>query len=533
MPSYKVTDPTTGKSVTLTGDSPPTEAELTEIFSTVHGSQPRGTNAPNPAQAQVNLMSGMSGTEKFLVGAGKGMMDIVRGGKQAALEVGNKAGLVNDKTVTDYNEFLKGEQALYQPLKDSSMAAKVGEVVGNTAPLLAIPGGVAGGVAKRALTSAGAGAITGALQPTEGGIGKRALNAAEGAGMAAGASVGLSAIGKVGSALLSNKPLDAEITKGIEKGIRPSVAGKRTAAQSEQYFSKAKEAVKTILDHKENLSLTNEEGDLVKGELPQNLKQFSQAIDQTKDEIFKKYNAMAESAGEKGAEVDLKPIANEIKKVADSKVLKIHAPAVAEYAASKAEVLSKAGTHTAQEAQEAIKIYNQSLDAFYKSPSYDNASKAYIDSLVVNNLRKSLDDVIEKSSGKGYQELKNIYGALKTIEKDVNHRAIVDARKSPKGLIDFSDIFSGERAVRGLITMNPAVVGEAVAIKGISALIKRMNDPNRIIKNMFERAEKIKGAVRAPWLPKEGEAVKRFATEVGKKEATRIPAAAVTQPNEE
>lgn len=35
MPTYKVTDPTTGKIVTLTGDSPPTEAELTQIFQQV------------------------------------------------------------------------------------------------------------------------------------------------------------------------------------------------------------------------------------------------------------------------------------------------------------------------------------------------------------------------------------------------------------------------------------------------------------------------------------------------------------------
>lgn len=39
MPRYKVTDPTTGKSLSLTGDSPPTEQELNDIFSQVHGDQ--------------------------------------------------------------------------------------------------------------------------------------------------------------------------------------------------------------------------------------------------------------------------------------------------------------------------------------------------------------------------------------------------------------------------------------------------------------------------------------------------------------
>ena len=33
MPTYKVTDPASGKTIKLTGDSPPTEAELNQIFS--------------------------------------------------------------------------------------------------------------------------------------------------------------------------------------------------------------------------------------------------------------------------------------------------------------------------------------------------------------------------------------------------------------------------------------------------------------------------------------------------------------------
>ncbi len=42
MPTYKVKDPQTGKSVKLTGDSPPSEAELTQIFASM-------TPAPTPA----------------------------------------------------------------------------------------------------------------------------------------------------------------------------------------------------------------------------------------------------------------------------------------------------------------------------------------------------------------------------------------------------------------------------------------------------------------------------------------------------
>lgn len=41
MPTYKVTDPTTGKSVSLTGDSPPSESELEQIFSKLAPEPPK------------------------------------------------------------------------------------------------------------------------------------------------------------------------------------------------------------------------------------------------------------------------------------------------------------------------------------------------------------------------------------------------------------------------------------------------------------------------------------------------------------
>ena len=45
MPTYKITDPNTGKTLRLTGDSPPSEAELNEIFSSV-GDKTEPTPAP-------------------------------------------------------------------------------------------------------------------------------------------------------------------------------------------------------------------------------------------------------------------------------------------------------------------------------------------------------------------------------------------------------------------------------------------------------------------------------------------------------
>ena len=46
MPVYNVTDPQTGRTVTLRGASPPTEAELNDIFAKLAPTEPTPTSAP-------------------------------------------------------------------------------------------------------------------------------------------------------------------------------------------------------------------------------------------------------------------------------------------------------------------------------------------------------------------------------------------------------------------------------------------------------------------------------------------------------
>lgn len=327
---------------------------------------------------------------------------------------------------------------------------------------------------------------------------------ASGAALLYGGAEGLKPFAKKASGLMPKETFSTVVNKGMEKGVRPSFEGNRTYSQSQQYSGKAQQAVKSIIDNHATggLQLTDEFNEPVQG-LPQNLKQFSQAIEQTKGHLFKQYNEMATKSGERGAEVDLSPIAKELNEIASNQVLNDSSPSVAAYARQRAEAYqnNKAvtdgvsttppkKTYTAEQAQQAITHFNQSLEAFYKNPSYDTASRAYIDSLIVNHLRKGLDSAIEQATGSGYQNLKNQYGALKSIEKDVNRRAIVDARKNNKGLLDFSDVFSGAEVVHGLLSMNPAAVGTGVAAKLIASLYKLKNDPNRIVKKMFAKASK-------------------------------------------
>lgn len=285
---------------------------------------------------------------------------------------------------------------------------------------------------------------------------------------------------------------DAYITQKFQKGVRPSVG----TAKKPNYDETSLRAVRDIASNKNSLKLTDSNGE-INSRLPENINDFKQAVEQQKQNIFNQYDALQKTAGKKGAAVDLRPSTVALREIENNPTIQDLHPEVAKYAEKRADSLEARGEYTTQQAQDAIKNLNNTLDAFYRNPSYETASKAAVDVVIVNNLREGLDSSIEKVEGPGYQELKNKYRDLKTIEKDVIHRSVVDGRKNAKGLLDFTDILSGAEAVRALITMNPADFAASAAMKGIKEYIKYLNDPNVAIKKMFEAAEKYPNATGA------------------------------------
>lgn len=299
--------------------------------------------------------------------------------------------------------------------------------------------------------------------------------------------------------------IDDVIETGISKGIRPSVVGKNSLSQMNQYKTKAKEAVLNIVKNKNNLSYVDEFGESVTGKLPSSLKELTEAVDQTKKRIFNEYSALATKAGGTGVAVDLNKVTSELGKIVNDKVIQTISPETAQYASNLIERFSKQGSFTPEQAQQAIANLNESLQSFYKNPTYGTYRQAQIDALITNNLRESLDEVITSATGPGYAELKKAYGALKTIEKDAIKRAVVEGRKNVKGLVDFTDIFSAGDVVMGVATGNPAQVAKGAIQKAVSSYIKRLNSPDNAIKQMFKKVE---GAIEkgksssAPFVPK-------------------------------
>jgi hypothetical protein len=289
----------------------------------------------------------------------------------------------------------------------------------------------------------------------------------------------------------SEAAIEAKITGSFEKGIKPSTAGKNTMKKVKNYKEDVVEAVKAIKENKDNLSFIDESGNPIKGQTPKTLQELTDALDQTKKSVFGKYDALAKQAGKGGVKVNTEAIAGQLDDVINNKALSLTNPRAIEYARSLKERLLGVKELDATTAQEVIQNYNKSLEAFYRNPSYDNASHAAIDSMVANRLRESLDSGITGLTGKEYQALKSTYGALKTIEKDVVRATIRQAKGNVKGLIDFTDIFSGGQVVNGILNLNPGQIASGLTQKAIAQFYKYLNNPNRAIESMFQAANKL------------------------------------------
>lgn len=363
------------------------------------------------------------------------------------------------------------------------------ETLGNMAsPLNYLMGGAApgAGLAKVIGRAALSGAGSTLVQP-EHSPGNIASGAAAGAALGAAAEPLARAIS--GNTVAG---LDKFIKENFERSVKPSVVGKSTFQQAERYGTRVGQALHAIVDNKAGLRLRDEYGQPVApGTLPQSLDQFAQAIDQTKQEIFRKYDAMAKAAG-RSIDVTLMPAVQELQKVGNSTVVKDLDPKISAYAKTLAATLAQRGQYSPEEAQAAIQHLNSSLQAFYKNPSFETASRAGVDALVASKLRESLDHTVTTAVGPGYQELKNQYGALRTLENDVVKRAIVVGRQEAgRGMMGrIGDIASADEVIRGILHFNPASVATGAGIRAFTGFVRHLHDPNRAVRRIFSAVEK-------------------------------------------
>lgn len=179
--------------------------------------------APTPQQvlAQDLAKNPMTPYQNFMTGVGQGMYNLYKGVQQKGAQLGSAMGLVSPETVNQITQEGTETQKMFQPLANQSKLASMGELVGETVPTLPIPGGVAGGLLKRALTAGVAGAGMGATRFTPETPGMTQ-------GVQTGLNTGLGFLGGFGGSLALS---------GLAKGYN-AIAGKGTGNELTQLADK-------------------------------------------------------------------------------------------------------------------------------------------------------------------------------------------------------------------------------------------------------------------------------------------------------
>ncbi|MDD5060909.1 MAG: hypothetical protein PHN44_01315 [Candidatus Marinimicrobia bacterium] len=299
--------------------------------------------------------------------------------------------------------------------------------------------------------------------------------------------VGGAADRTIGNAIktATRDPYEKALELGVNKGIKPSVVGKTTLAQKEKFTKNVDKSVNTILEKKNDISIIDKNGIEV-NKAPSNLKEFEQAIPQTKRIIYDQYHSMATAAGKGGVAFNEAPVVDHLKSIAEDVS---RTPEIRRAAEKLIPEIEELRGMSPEQIEKRISDYNQDLKSYYaKSPGIDGVT-AGVKKGAADLIREELDKNITEAMGSGYQELKNKYGSLAAIERDVNHRALMDARKNTKGLTDLSDMYMAMEAISG-IAGNPYGLLKAGAGLAVKERIKFLNNPNTYINKMFKEAEK-------------------------------------------
>lgn len=293
---------------------------------------------------------------------------------------------------------------------------------------------------------------------------------------------------ELGEMVMENRAGAAEkwIKNAYSRAIKPSTTGADTVAQR-------RSALSEIVEYKPGLSFTDAEGKVVaSARLPESVEQFSQAIDQTKSKIFNEWNALAEASGDAGARVDVSGVVSALRAKAADPVLQRTAPGVSKEALAMADRFEASGPLSPPEAQRQITAFNNRLKAYYKTPTPEGTSAKDIEETAVRPLRQALDQTIEQTTAPGYQDLKRRYGSLVAIEGDVDRAARrVANRELGGGIMGRGiDIASITELAYGLAAHDWKTIGAAALTKGAGEYVKWRREPNRVIKELFQAAEK-------------------------------------------
>ena len=318
--------------------------------------------------------------------------------------------------------------------------------------------------------------------------------------------------------------IKTDFSKTVKDGM--GAVGQKSAPRTYGQLIKGRDHAETVVTdiinnvRRGDIEILDADNNVVKGP-PQTVEQMAQAIDQGKKNIFKQmedaiteteqtpvqsdlryplkpgekvaFEARGPSSGysiETPRLVDLNRTSKLLDEIANKESVRRFSPETIRYLEDRKKALEdRGGKLTPSDTQESIAVFNESLKQYYKDPTPATKGRALVDALIVNDLRKQLDGIVEGATGAKYQGLKDLYGSYKELEGVVNKKAYQIAKREKKSLVDMSDIFSTHQVVKGIMAGEPGTVAAGISAKVAKGFYKMAIDPDRKIKNMFKKAD--------------------------------------------
>jgi hypothetical protein len=285
-------------------------------------------------------------------------------------------------------------------------------------------------------------------------------------------------------AAMPSRPFSMRQAEPIDlfsKAIRPSSKGKETKTSRDYYYNSALTAMKEIIKNK---------GNLEEGKLPENLVDFSKAIDSTKKVFYEEYKGLEELAGVK-TRIPVSEITTMLKNefINKKSVLPQQKQAALEMIDYIKQMYSLKGFANLEDITGGIQQINEVLQSKPQDAAFLGKAKPM--TRTVEMLREAVDKSIEQKTGGQWEQIRKKYAAMKQIETDVNKAVIREAKKAnPSVVHSLMSTVADSNIVAGMISMNPALIGKGFAMKTIFGAVSKFNDPNYQVGRMFRTLEK-------------------------------------------
>lgn len=222
------------------------------------------------------------------------------------------------------------------------------------------------------------------------------------------------------------------------------------------------------------------------------------ALDATqiaKQDVWQQYKSRLGPAAQMGATIDGNQIANAMMDTIGPRAQQLN-PNIVERVTQQANTYRR--PLTVDEAEEFLsgkQGVNNELNSYYaKNKVGRRAAEADPEMAATvaegDALRDALYNKLDQVSGPGAAQLKQAYGSLTNLEKELRGRQLVAARQNPESLSEqLSTVRGAGKIVKGVVTLDPGDVLEGAQNIAVSRALKARNSSDAMIARAFAKAQ--------------------------------------------